>query len=307
MYGEDDGYTAAGGGGNQHGAAAGVARAVIIEPNENDVILGRGRAFDTHPGNVMFQVLVMQHTDRYNSVESKLLKTQIANFVVQEVCNSNGRFLRMNRETGLWEEVDDNTARIKASQALRYRFRRQAEYGSEGQFIEPDPPANPAVQYQAQPSQPGFQQQQQQQLQQQQHSSPQVTKKRAKQVKPAKQHLLSDYDVLARLGYNPNAVEAAAVAMMANQQPSGVEQRHNRSYYDLPQHGHAALMEYRQSLAYLRGLPDVSQLDVFDIALDDDSEIDSAFVDDLCDIARSSSSESLSRGPSDPNKRQRHT
>jgi len=48
-------------------------------------------------------------------------KTQLSRELVAFVHNRGGRFMRKNDETGEWFEVDDKTARQKASQTLRDR------------------------------------------------------------------------------------------------------------------------------------------------------------------------------------------
>ena len=93
---------------------------IIIEPRDNDVLYGRGFAISNHPGNQRYRSLVCTLKSEYD-IAPKVLKGVYSNRIVQSVYNLDppGRFLRMNRSSGLWEEVDEDNACDKARQALR--------------------------------------------------------------------------------------------------------------------------------------------------------------------------------------------
>lgn len=93
---------------------------ITIEPRDNDVLYGRGFAISNHPGNQRYRSLVCTLKSEYD-VAPKVLKGVYSNRIVQSVYSLDppGRFLRMNRSSGLWEEVDEDNACDKARQALR--------------------------------------------------------------------------------------------------------------------------------------------------------------------------------------------
>ncbi len=96
-------------------------------PKREDVLMGRGRPYQTWPGNVHLAGLVMENTDQYIvAAEGGFDKMTIASYLVELIKRRNdGRFLvRTNVD---WKEVDDLSARNKVSQLLRAeaRSRRQ--------------------------------------------------------------------------------------------------------------------------------------------------------------------------------------
>mmetsp|Transcript_22973 Transcript_22973/g.26611 ORF Transcript_22973/g.26611 Transcript_22973/m.26611 type:complete len:619 (+) Transcript_22973:135-1991(+) len=84
----------------------------------NDVFLGRGGNGYKHAGNEKLRNLARFQVHRYMN-SSKTQKTQISREIVSYIRNTYppGRFLK--RVRGRWEEVDEDMAREKASQALR--------------------------------------------------------------------------------------------------------------------------------------------------------------------------------------------
>lgn len=88
----------------------------IFLPSSKDVLFGRGRPFQEHPGNVRFSLIIDSLQPRYE-VARRSEKTVIAEEVVKKMKSRGGRFLR--RLDGCWEEVSDIMAREKVSQAFR--------------------------------------------------------------------------------------------------------------------------------------------------------------------------------------------
>jgi hypothetical protein len=90
-----------------------------------DVILGRGRTHIYHPGNMRMQTIVRAARPSYNKAgTTRLQKTSITQEVVQAIKTSgdqSSRFLKLDASTGGWTQVDDEVARIKVSNAIRYK------------------------------------------------------------------------------------------------------------------------------------------------------------------------------------------
>ena len=95
----------------------------VVIPRPHDVLLGRDRTAQVHGGNVKYRQLLEENAERYNSA-SKTDKTAVAMDIVDKVKGSGGRFLK--HENGVWEDVDDRTARVKVTMAFRSKRRTAA-------------------------------------------------------------------------------------------------------------------------------------------------------------------------------------
>ena len=91
-------------------------------PADQDVLSGRGGAVNTHQGNLKLRRLVHLFQDEYLSPNTrKMQKKHIAARIVWSIRGSNppGRFLKLDKESGLWQEIGDLAAFKKVGQALR--------------------------------------------------------------------------------------------------------------------------------------------------------------------------------------------
>jgi hypothetical protein len=88
-----------------------------VEPNDVDVLLGRGGRSNHHPGNKRYREEVQNLQSWYLGVEDKNEKTDLSQCLVDYVHSYEGRFLYKD-EVG-WYVVPNIIARRKASQALR--------------------------------------------------------------------------------------------------------------------------------------------------------------------------------------------
>jgi len=104
-------------------------------PQKFDVLLGRGRAHVENPGNQRLQIIVNINKPRYAASNSHHKKTQISQDIVHQIKNcgtETGRFLRYDKQMRSWIEVDDQSARRKVSQALRYHGQPLKQKSSTG-------------------------------------------------------------------------------------------------------------------------------------------------------------------------------
>jgi hypothetical protein len=109
---------------------------MIITPNHNDVLMGRGGRNNEHPGNVQLRSFALQNASTYNECP-RLEKHKIYCSLVEKVKATSppGRFLRQDPKTRLWHEVDDKKAREKASQHLRDATKEFRPTKCENSFI----------------------------------------------------------------------------------------------------------------------------------------------------------------------------
>jgi hypothetical protein len=103
-----------------------------IRPEDTDVLMGRGRPFQSHPGNLRLHRIVNLHKAQY--VQSRRYdKLAIAERVVHEIKHGGdglkpGRFLRKKEGTeDDWEIAPDLVAREKVSHALRGKTKQPVD------------------------------------------------------------------------------------------------------------------------------------------------------------------------------------
>jgi hypothetical protein len=101
-----------------------------VQPTTHDVIFGRGRRYDNHPGNVQFHHIVKNYIYQYATAANRAEKNAVAESIVNNVCVT-GRFLKYDECCDGWIIADPDSTRKKVRQALRYRgkgFTTQRRY-----------------------------------------------------------------------------------------------------------------------------------------------------------------------------------
>jgi len=93
----------------------------ILEPQDLDVICGRGGKINAHEGNIRFRDIVSKFKKQYLEIKQKSEKCKFCMFVVREIRKSEPavRFLNKNSKTKKWLEIGDEKAMKKVGQALR--------------------------------------------------------------------------------------------------------------------------------------------------------------------------------------------
>jgi len=94
----------------------------ISDPNENDVLCGRGGRINSHAGNVQFRDTIHSKKKDYLAPTTKKLeKAHIAAGIVNDIRSMDppGRFLKEEGGTGMWYDIGDAKAIKKTGQALR--------------------------------------------------------------------------------------------------------------------------------------------------------------------------------------------
>jgi hypothetical protein len=90
----------------------------ITDPDDSDVLCGRGGAALRHPGNQTYRRLVNLNKGLYITC-LKTEKLKISRSIVAAIREQKGRFLEKDSKTGNWYDIGDKKAVEKTSQALR--------------------------------------------------------------------------------------------------------------------------------------------------------------------------------------------
>ena len=88
----------------------------IVIPSTYDVLFGRGKPLQKHPGNLRYHHIVDSHQTEYEAMQ-KLAKTNLSKKIVEIFKEGGDRF--MKQDEGGWLEVDDESARYKVSHSFR--------------------------------------------------------------------------------------------------------------------------------------------------------------------------------------------
>ena len=125
------------------GTASGNSDSAMIEiATDNDVLLGRGKPYQSHPGNVLLSQLIKERLDEFHNAP-KVDKTVITWQIVTRMREDyNGRFLERvataaddststtTGGSGGWKECSNEVARIKVAYGFRSRVKMQRKRGS---------------------------------------------------------------------------------------------------------------------------------------------------------------------------------
>lgn len=93
---------------------------IILYPQLNDVLVGRGRPYQGYPGNIRFGQLIEAQNDEYHTRSDKFAKTCISIDIVKRVKEYGGRFIERTKD-GAWTVIDDSAAREKTAIGFRSR------------------------------------------------------------------------------------------------------------------------------------------------------------------------------------------
>ena len=89
-----------------------------IEPNDNDVLSGRGGTTNMHQGNRAFRNYVSDRKHDYRATSKTETKNRIAQAVVDTVRANGGRFLQWNERNRRWELSTNDASLKKTKQCL---------------------------------------------------------------------------------------------------------------------------------------------------------------------------------------------
>ena len=80
-------------------------------PGFSDVLVGKGKPFQQHPGNVYLRQLVELHVDAYTTSRRNEDKRTMVQKILQTISDQSGSFLKKDSD-GWWVEVPVEGARV---------------------------------------------------------------------------------------------------------------------------------------------------------------------------------------------------
>lgn len=92
---------------------------LITKPYDSDILCGKDKTFNKHPGNRAYRELIEEHAVSYSNESSKQIKMKVTKQIVQQLEASGARFIRKVGENA-WQEISNQQARDKTSHALRF-------------------------------------------------------------------------------------------------------------------------------------------------------------------------------------------
>mmetsp|Transcript_18843 Transcript_18843/g.52375 ORF Transcript_18843/g.52375 Transcript_18843/m.52375 type:complete len:265 (-) Transcript_18843:82-876(-) len=87
-------------------------------PTDLDVLIGRGRPFQNHAGNIRFLQLIDSFREEH-AASTKAMKSKLAQRVKLLILESGARFLKQSKDGLGWEVVKDEEARRKVRHGFR--------------------------------------------------------------------------------------------------------------------------------------------------------------------------------------------
>jgi hypothetical protein len=106
---------------------AGAAIRAVGSYTKIDILSGRGGLANKHFGNRVFRRLVKHNKDLYRRLKSKRKQELLVQSILLAVEAHGARFLRENKASGSWYQIEEKDVRTKVCQALREPDRMSAD------------------------------------------------------------------------------------------------------------------------------------------------------------------------------------
>lgn len=105
---------------------------------KRDILSGRGGLANKHFGNKVFRRLIRHNKELYRKLKSKRKQDLLIKSILLAVDSQGGRFLKEDKKTGQWLEIEEREAWNKTSQALREPDKKTGEEGEGDVEIDSD-------------------------------------------------------------------------------------------------------------------------------------------------------------------------
>ncbi|CAJ1951244.1 unnamed protein product [Cylindrotheca closterium] len=111
---------------------AGLAHAGrAIAPTGNDVLFGRGKRFQNHPGNLRMRKIIRKYKKIYMAQKGQHKKRLVVENAYSEIASGGARFVKQSEDDkNEWVEVMMHEALEKVAHTIRYKPRNSKEGGS---------------------------------------------------------------------------------------------------------------------------------------------------------------------------------
>lgn len=99
---------------------AGAVVSPLCQPTNKDIVCGRGRGLDQHPGNKVFRHFIEGVATAYtHESTSKSYKASISYSIRKQIENEGMRFIKKNDTSSVWRELSISEIKLKVGHALR--------------------------------------------------------------------------------------------------------------------------------------------------------------------------------------------
>ena len=98
---------------------------VVVEPTPKDVLLGRGKASQNHPGNVRFREILAMYQEEYNNTQ-RYKRYDTPKEITRLLLEDGVRFLQKTENGNGWVECDAAEAEKKVKQVFRTKKKTMA-------------------------------------------------------------------------------------------------------------------------------------------------------------------------------------
>jgi hypothetical protein len=84
----------------------------------NDIVCGRGKGFDSYPGNKLFRSIINKHAVAYSSESTNRKdKTMVIKKILFELKANNARFIRRKKNSG-WTMLSEREVQMKVGSSV---------------------------------------------------------------------------------------------------------------------------------------------------------------------------------------------
>lgn len=112
----------------------------IIELRYDDILVGRGFQYESHPGNAIFHDAIEGALPEYMAAPTRKGKSEVVKRLFQQLSAST-RFLRLEPSNGCYYRTSGKESKQKISHALRYKSQLEIDPESDAKL----PATNPAA------------------------------------------------------------------------------------------------------------------------------------------------------------------
>jgi hypothetical protein len=106
----------------------------VFKVHNQDIVFGRGKGFQNHPGNQRMREIIHKYKAGYRSLK-RTKKRELVQSIYDELTEGGARFLKKLDDNGIWVKVDTPIALQKVSHTLRCRKELERVYELDAQGV----------------------------------------------------------------------------------------------------------------------------------------------------------------------------